>query len=590
MAALIVATAPRIATAPTTQLPLRAPAASPAIAEYPDGSFEVLSLPDVSYVGSANRSPSAANALRVAVALVNFDDAPAEPFEPASVAETLFGGEDSVARLYAEQSFGLAQLSGDVFGWLTLARGNGACDFSGWAERASASIGAATLSAYTNLLVVFPNTPECAWSGLAYVSGTTAWVNGEPTVRSVAHELGHNLGLGHASSLSCSHAGEAVALGEECEKDDEYGDPFSLMGSGGTLHLNAIHKRQLGWLGPENVVEVTESGVFELAPLGSASERPQALALPHGADTLLVEYRSASGEYERFGGPHEPSGGVTARIARGSPRGSGSLLVDATPRTATHADAQLEVGRELVDAASGLRVITRSVTPQRARIEVVLDGDAGPRAEQRLAEPSIVVAAITPGARRARVDLAWQLAGADDGARVSHYLVLRNGRVVARPSRPRLTRFERHGRHEYRVLAVERSGRRGASSRPLRATTTAPRRKGRMRAPLRGVTARPTADGRIALRASQGGDGDVRAARRRPADDGPTAARRSPPTASARPDPRHRQAPRTPWGAGGASGGRAGGAARPLRARAPLWALRCGREDSNLHGLSPNGS
>ena len=497
LAALIIGSAPRIVTAPRSELPTHGPAAAPAIAELRDGGYEVVSLRDVSYVGTTVRSPAAARALHVAVALVNFADGPAEPFDPASVKQTVFGETNSVAHLYAEQSFGLARLSGDVFGWLTIDRGSRACDFSGWAEAASATIGEAALSSYTNLMVVFPADPACEWSGLAYVGGSTAWVNGEPTVRAVAHELGHNLGLGHASSLGCAGSAERLALGSDCEKEDEYGDPFSLMGSGGTLHLNGIHKRQLGWLAPENVVEVRESGVFELAPLGGATDRPQVLRMPHGKDSLVVEYRSQVAEFERFGGPFEPLGGVTARIAQGPDSAPSSLLVDATPTTRTHADAQIAVDDELVDPTGGLRLITRALEADHALVEVVFAGDRPDRAQAEIEAPAVIVATATPGRKRSRVDLTWR---ASPG-RISHYLVIRNGRVVARPKRPRLTRFERHGSHTYRVRAVGRDGRRSAASTRLALKTDAPRHGGRAFAPLRGVSARPTRDGRVALSA-----------------------------------------------------------------------------------------
>ena len=484
-----------------TAAPQRAEPGAPAIAERLDGGYELLTLPPAPHVAPRTRAPAGVGVpreIRVAVALLNFDDAPVKPFASGAVADTLFGPQESLARLYNEQSFGLARVSGDVFGWFTVRRGAPGCDFGDWADSATAAIGADVLSAYTNLLVVFPDVETCDWSDLAYVGGTTAWINGEPSVRAAAHELGHNLGLGHASSLACDSPDGPVALGPDCSKANEYGDPFTLMGSGGTVHINGIHKRQLGWLTQQNVVEVSESGTYTLAPLGSNSTEPQILRIGREDSTLVIEYRAPGAAFERFGGPFEPTGGVSARVADGPASAPRSLLVDSTPATPTYADATIRVGRELLDRATGTRVSTRSTSRASAQIDIVLDGEQG-AAGAPLAKPAPVVAVVMRGSRRTRVDLSWLPQTGTGGTRPHHYLVLRNGRVVARPRKPRLTRFERHGRHVYRVVAVAADGARSQRSPRLVLSTFRPRKAGDPGAPLRGIEARPTADGRVSL-------------------------------------------------------------------------------------------
>jgi hypothetical protein len=414
----------------------------------------------------------------VAVVLVNFADTPEEPFLAGDVTDVIFGAGDSVASLYDEQSFGLTRVSGEVFGWLTLPGGPAPCDFARWADEAAALLDSDTLSAYTNLLVVFPETAACPWSGLAYVGGATAWINGQPSVRAAAHELGHNLGLGRASALA---------------KGDEYGDPFSVMGSGGTLHLNGVHKLQLGWLAPQNVLEVSQSGVYELAPLGAPSGGPQLLRLVRGSGALVVEYRRGGLRFERFGGPTEPRPGVAVRLAEGPVNTPSSLLIDATPVTDTHGDAIIAAGLELVDLASGTRIRTISASPKGTRVEVAFAGAPGPAVApaSRYPRPGVLVAVATPGERRTRVDLSWSPVAPGAG-RPAHYLVLRNGRVVARARKPQLTRFERPGRHHYRVVAVGANGRRGLASRRLVLVTERARTTSALSRPLRGVRARPT--------------------------------------------------------------------------------------------------
>ena len=88
---------------------------------------------------------------------------------------------------------------------------------------------------------------------------------------SLTHEVGHNLGFEHSSSLLC--------LGD-CKKE-EYGDYFDIMGNkieleDGTFivsplleapHMNAKYKESTGWLKePENIVTTTK-GRYEIRPL-----------------------------------------------------------------------------------------------------------------------------------------------------------------------------------------------------------------------------------------------------------------------------------------------------------------------------------
>lgn len=479
---------------------------SSAIADLRDGGYELLELPPSPSALASGRvlaGDGSTRALRLAVVLLRFEDGPGEPFSAASVARTLFEAKSSVAKLYAEQSFGILRMSGDVFGWIRAPRGETPCDFNAWAESAAAALGRDVLGAYTNLLVVVPASDDCEWSGLAYVSGTTAWINGEPSARSVGHEIGHNLGLGHASSLSCKGPGGRVSLSAECEKADEYGDPFTLMGSGGTLHVNGIHKTQLGWLAPTNVVDVTRSGTYQLAPLGTTSALPQLLRISRGASALVVDYRQPVAVFERFGGPFEPRGGVTARLTSGSGAHRQSLLIDASPATSTYADAILAVGRTLTDTATNIQLTTLAAEPDRALVDVVIpESDAAEAGVERPLAPTTLVSVATPGRKRTRVDIRWRPPARSID--VSRYLLLRNGRVVARTNALSATRFESHGRSVYSVVAVSASGIRGPQSPRLRISTAGKRAAKPMRIPIRGVEARPTSSGRLTLRLRRG--------------------------------------------------------------------------------------
>ena len=115
------------------------------------------------------------------------------------------------------------------------------------------------------------------------------YINGNPSVANLAHEMGHNLGVLHASSAYCTDAtGQQVSVSDTCVYS-EYGDPFSVMAKG-THHMRAWHKGQLGFLDAAEApggttATVTESGAFTLVP----SEE----ALPGTIQSLRVPRKRA---------------------------------------------------------------------------------------------------------------------------------------------------------------------------------------------------------------------------------------------------------------------------------------------------------
>src|SRR5205085_4675237 len=132
-----------------------------------------------------------------------------------------------------------------------------------WATAAAAQARAAgvDLSAYQHVVYAFPQTTACVWSGLSYMPGSTSWINGDMSLRAVGHELGHNLGVNHASSLACTSNGVAVTLSTTCNVL-EYGDPYTIMGSGATRLQDTWHLAELGWVSPQ---VVTTAGAYLVA-------------------------------------------------------------------------------------------------------------------------------------------------------------------------------------------------------------------------------------------------------------------------------------------------------------------------------------
>jgi hypothetical protein len=151
----------------------------------------------------------------IAVLLFNFSNNTAQPWTTPAVRGVVFDNANSVDEYYRDASYGQLALSGDVFGWYTIDSSNAGCAYTTWANEARAKAAAAgvSLASYQYTVYAFPQASSCGWAGLAYLPGTGSWINGAMTLRVVSHELGHNFGVHHASTLACSSGGAPATFG-----------------------------------------------------------------------------------------------------------------------------------------------------------------------------------------------------------------------------------------------------------------------------------------------------------------------------------------------------------------------------------------
>jgi hypothetical protein len=325
-------------------------------------------------LAAVDDSPSASGTRTVAVILFNFAGDQRRPYTVEQARRVMFTGEASLNAYLRESSFGRTGVTGDVFGWFTIPEQAHDCRFAQWgrAAQALATLSGVDLGAYQHRVFVFPNMPNCEWTGLAELPGSVAWINGELTVRVVGHELGHNLGAHHASGLRCTERGVPVAIGGDCSLE-EYGDPFDIMG-GGQRHTSNWNKARLGWLGDSNRADVTATGTYTLAAQEALTADVQLLRIPRGDGLFYyVELRQPFGSFfDNFALADPAVRGITVRLAPDYSNTQQSQLIDTNPATETFEDAPLTVGGTFADRGNGIWITNRGVFGGKATVEVSL--------------------------------------------------------------------------------------------------------------------------------------------------------------------------------------------------------------------------
>ncbi len=424
------------------------------------GSVETLSTSADTNAGSDSGTESAVTAARaagvtkrVAVLLMNFTSPttstpppspdpsasptptpsptaspapPPEPWTKSFVRGVYFTNTKSVAAYFGEVSNSKLALTGDVFGYFTIAAKTSSCNYADWgtAARQAATAAGINLSSYDHVVHAFGRISACPWGGMAQVYGRYNWINGAMTPYVTIHELGHNLGVHHAASMTCTQSGTRVTLSSSCTTA-EYGDPFDVMGqdaSGGSKqrHVQAWHRRQLGFLTTADQLTVTQNGQYTVSTAQVAGGSPRILRIPRpSGDFYYLELRQPYGMFDDFSTTAPVVGGVLVRIAPDTKRIQSKLL-DMNPSTSGFSDAALAVGRTFTDSANKISITTVSVSSTGAIVRIQVGADSVPPTTPG----SLTATAGTGGS----IQLSWT-ASTDDVA-LKGYRVSRDGAVL----------------------------------------------------------------------------------------------------------------------------------------------------------------
>lgn len=410
------------------------------------GSFVVRSARVLAEAGTAGapgtRAPNTSDAITgpkaIGVVLAQFSDQAGFPVggSLATAASAFNGnaaGADTVQRFYTESSRGRLSMTATVLGAWTLAIAP-TCDLGATnsALTTAATARGVDLSAYQYVVVWTKELASCQFAGIGYLSYGRAWVavnDARSAVIVTAHELGHNLGLEHAASLTCTSGATTVALSTTCTSDD-YGDPFASMGN--AWYFEPLHHADndalLGWLATGEERDIAAAGTYNLVPMYSATAGVRLLRLARaailpalGKGHWALELRSApaSSEFDNFGAtPQTATTGVSIRFVPDSAAwyevAGMSYLVDTNPATpGNFNDAPLTAGRTFADPVAGITFHVNSVASGLASVDV---GDTlAPSAPG-----SLTAANATAGVR-----LTW--GAATDNLAVGGYQVIRDG-------------------------------------------------------------------------------------------------------------------------------------------------------------------
>jgi Gametolysin peptidase M11 len=317
------------------------------------------------------------------------------------------------------------------------------------------------LSGYQHIVYIFPLKSACQWGGIAGVGGSRIDINGnsfgDASTRTIAHEFGHNFGLQHAGSWTCTSGGVRVQISDTCTIS-EYGDPFDTMGNV-YRHNNGWNLDKLGLFAPENVETVAVSGTYSLRSALTPTTQPTVLRIPRtraaGDNSITswyyLEIRQTGGIFENLSDASMTGVSIRATAEFYSPE---TLLLDANPATASFSDAPLKVGQTF--DGGPVQIKTLSAGGGQATVEIEVDTEP-PSA------PDVQATVDAEG-----VHLSWV---STDNVGVEQYFLYRDGKVLTTLSTPSfLDRWVPVGDHDYVVVARDESRNESDPSEPLTVT------------------------------------------------------------------------------------------------------------------------
>ncbi|MGR9051477.1 MAG: hypothetical protein ACU84J_02395 [Gammaproteobacteria bacterium] len=261
----------------------------------------------------------------------------------------------SLDDFFQKNSQGQVSFAGNVEGPFQINyQSTGACDYYGWADAADskAIANGIDLSLYKRKVYVMPGN-SCSADGIGTLGGTTsrAWIFTCNDHALYGHEIGHNLGMHHASNLS-----------------SEYGDRSDVMGLVyGWTHYNPPHKEQMNWMGENQILSVTQSGQYTLAtweedPSLASNAQALKIAKPDTGEYYYLSFRRKVDGFSNLPLIHRDQVNIYRY------KGDGSS-------TFTYFHDALADGENFTDTTNGITITQINHTPDYATVDIQINSN-----------------------------------------------------------------------------------------------------------------------------------------------------------------------------------------------------------------------
>lgn len=320
--------------------------------------------------------PSMVQIERTLVLLTKYVGVTTPSYSASQVSDVVFNGAASVNAFYSEDSYGKINLVGSVKNWIDIPAHH---DCDTYLDRTNAI--SAAHAAYPDIdftkidRLILVDTFRCPGfagvssigkdavptpNGPAFFSTSFVHSNYGLDARIIAHELGHGFGLEHANSFMC----DQTSFSGTCQVHP-YADVYSVMGASYLAQNNLLHKQQLGWVSPDQVKSITESGTFVLEPIETPANGLKGLELPFGMGErhLTVQFRQPIGVDRNITTPSDVFEGASIHLDN---QDQTTWLIDATTPPASSFSSVLPVGGRLLVPYSGWSIEVLSMVPNQS--------------------------------------------------------------------------------------------------------------------------------------------------------------------------------------------------------------------------------
>lgn len=274
------------------------------------------------------------------------------------------------------------------------------------------------LSAATkkNVLVYMPSSATCNQSGRGYVGYGFAYITYVDAPYIAAHELGHNVGLHHSSSITCedgNYSGTVISPSKPHCQFTEYGSPYDIMGRAPSASAGALDpSHALALKVPGFTAADGTPGQHTISSLGTKTTAPRALrvtTVEDGRDmTYYVSLRGTEGAdihlNENGWGNYATLGVTVTKVDSRTPERS--VLLDTTPGSKKRAKEDAWDGTLPPNTAFTLGDGTTTITVNSADNTTATITVAGPKQAATVDVPAaagIPTPAPTPAQKKAHI-------------------------------------------------------------------------------------------------------------------------------------------------------------------------------------------